>query len=653
MITLPPFKAFLASNIPSVYDNTLTYYEELVKLIAYLEQQVIPAVNKNTADIEEYKDGLKELKEYVDNYFDNLDIQTEINNKLDAMAQSGQLATIIAQFLDAAPVFAFGTINGLENATNLNDSTIARVIGNTAANAGDGAYYLIRTKTESDNPDGFNLVAVGDALVGERVLDANIVALNSSPINVKFYGAKGDGTTDDTQVIQNIINNNPRATLYFPSGNYLIRSGLKVNHKNPVSFRLEDDARLFTDTSLTCLLDLATDRDPDPDEHFHVQTDGYITRIQGGVFDCNYCQYGIRTQSSGARLWMNGCRLENVDYYGIYLNQDAFYSSVSANLQNLNIQGKTSASSNASTAIYSNGHDSKMFNISIVGTKIGIDLQSSGNYINTVHPVAQFGESNTFTTAQFNATVCFRSNGTDNTFVNCYADTYGTGFDIHQRMNTTLSNCFTYWWQSPNDAETYCVNFNDVYDPYATITGCNFKTAGHGTAHIIYHPSGTHYHIQLANNTYSTTNTSNEDLAYNVSLNNLNTVLPFIPPATQFTSNSHYLVGYIERGNFSETSFSISDSSTKYNINMIYVQAGATIHKGNIYGNGMGIDLVVGDPVTIGGHTYAKLYIKTGSTATWSQISITDVSGDALYIIPHHSKTAVSAPSNVLVYTSL
>lgn len=174
MITLPPFKAFLASNIPSVYDNTLSYYDELVKLIAYLEQQVVPAVNKNTEDIEAYKNGLAELKDYVDHYFDNLDVQTEIDNKLDEMAEGGELAGIIAQFLTLAPVFGYSTIAAMAAADNLSNGCIARVIGDTSASDGDGAYYTIRTRVEADDPDGHDLVAIGDTLVGERIPDGTL-----------------------------------------------------------------------------------------------------------------------------------------------------------------------------------------------------------------------------------------------------------------------------------------------------------------------------------------------------------------------------------------------------------------------------------------------------------------------------------------------
>lgn len=41
-------------------------------------------------------------------------------------------------------------------------------------------------------------------------------------VNVKSYGATGDGTTNDTTAIQNAINANPGRTIYFPHGTYSV-----------------------------------------------------------------------------------------------------------------------------------------------------------------------------------------------------------------------------------------------------------------------------------------------------------------------------------------------------------------------------------------------------------------------------------------------
>jgi Pectate lyase superfamily protein len=51
--------------------------------------------------------------------------------------------------------------------------------------------------------------------------------LNESVINVKDYGAVGDGVTDDYQVIQNCINNFNK--IHIPDGTYLLRNTLKVD----------------------------------------------------------------------------------------------------------------------------------------------------------------------------------------------------------------------------------------------------------------------------------------------------------------------------------------------------------------------------------------------------------------------------------------
>ena len=100
---LNPFGRFCCTigNLPTSYMLSLTYEEQLIWLCKYLEETVIPAVNNNAEALEELQNLFIELKTYVDEYFENLDIQTEINNKLDDMDESGQLAEIIAQYLGA------------------------------------------------------------------------------------------------------------------------------------------------------------------------------------------------------------------------------------------------------------------------------------------------------------------------------------------------------------------------------------------------------------------------------------------------------------------------------------------------------------------------------------------------------------------------
>lgn len=100
LIPLPPFKAWLASNIPAVYDNTMSYYEELVALIKYLQDTVVPAINSNAETITILSNAIEQLKQYVDSYFDNLDVQAEINNKLDQMAADGSFDELLDKYFN-------------------------------------------------------------------------------------------------------------------------------------------------------------------------------------------------------------------------------------------------------------------------------------------------------------------------------------------------------------------------------------------------------------------------------------------------------------------------------------------------------------------------------------------------------------------------
>jgi len=98
---LHPFKWFVLQNFPFIEADfdMITEYQLYCKVIEYLNKVIddMNAVGQQTVDI---TNAMTELQNYVNNYFDNLDVQDEINNKLDEMATDGTLTNLIKNYVN-------------------------------------------------------------------------------------------------------------------------------------------------------------------------------------------------------------------------------------------------------------------------------------------------------------------------------------------------------------------------------------------------------------------------------------------------------------------------------------------------------------------------------------------------------------------------
>lgn len=119
------FCNYIFKAIPLAFDESLSYYECLCGLLKYLKDTIIPTINNNGDAIIELQNNVdnfetnvinlyNQLKEYVDNYFNNLDVQEEINNKLDEMVEDGILESIIGNIFNnkVSKIIPFSLLNG-------------------------------------------------------------------------------------------------------------------------------------------------------------------------------------------------------------------------------------------------------------------------------------------------------------------------------------------------------------------------------------------------------------------------------------------------------------------------------------------------------------------------------------------------------------
>lgn len=218
---VPPFVRFVASAVPMVFDNSLSYYECLCALWKWMQDNLVDVINNNATVTEHYIDLdletralFNQLKTYVDTYFDNLDVQDEINNKLDAMAEAGTLQEIITAYIQSNVAWTFDTVADMKQATNLVDGSYARTLGFHSVNDGGGALYHI---TNSGTANEMDVIAV-DTLFAHLIKPAVVTP--------EMYGAYGDGIHDDTASIQECFTKNDSVQM---SKTYLITSQLTYN----------------------------------------------------------------------------------------------------------------------------------------------------------------------------------------------------------------------------------------------------------------------------------------------------------------------------------------------------------------------------------------------------------------------------------------
>lgn len=203
MKNLTPFKLCVLQNFPFIEVNfdAVTNYQLLCKVVEYLNN-VIDNNNKQNDNITKLEQNFITLYNYVKDYFDNLDVQEEINKKLDEMAADGTLSELIQPLFDEYK-------KNIDSEVNTQNSKII-VLEN-------------RMDTFSSLPSGSTS---GDA----ELIDIRVPASGFN--NNKNYDTAGNAVRGEVAELNNKIDFISLQKNIFPEMTPFLESGRQLFNKN-------------------------------------------------------------------------------------------------------------------------------------------------------------------------------------------------------------------------------------------------------------------------------------------------------------------------------------------------------------------------------------------------------------------------------------
>ena len=180
---LQPFRFWCQKVLPLVYDDSLSYYELLCKVVDYLNK-TMEDVGVLEGDVTGLHEAYKKLQGYVNDYFSTLDVQEEINNKLDEMASNGTLGEILKSVITVnQPVL----VNNKEEMINTSYLYIL---------ASDGYVYYYDGKKFTPSTLKYNV-------------PVNAYIANSFTVPIKINDIKSIGSyTVDSDSLTGLVNEN-------------------------------------------------------------------------------------------------------------------------------------------------------------------------------------------------------------------------------------------------------------------------------------------------------------------------------------------------------------------------------------------------------------------------------------------------------------
>lgn len=423
MKNLTPFKLCVLQNFPFIEADfdAVTNYQLLCKVVVYLNK-VIDNNNKQNDNINQVEQNFITLYNYVSNYFNNLDVQEEINKKIDELITTGEFNSFLSGIYTPEMFGAKG--DGVTDDTEAIQKALAFNNVNISKN------YLITENLVLHS----NLKIFGGGTITKKVefndsylnhciffctdsnnIDINNIVLMSNSLAISVHGCSNVNIT-------NLIINSEKYSILISDSEKNESNGITISNiklENDVTIISSDGIHVNGGCSNIYIYNVSGTTG---DDFIALNAiEGIRKTIKNVIIDNIKC-----SGYAGVRIYGQlNCVIENVSINNSYINSDN-------GIRLTNIVGFIEINANAPT------FNNIVFNNCIVNSSI------RNVFLSYINGSVTFNNCTFVTTANPNVGFFNSSINSLLIFNNCIFNTNSTAFIQDCVVGTPPENCNTY-----------------------------------------------------------------------------------------------------------------------------------------------------------------------------------------------------------------
>lgn len=256
---------------------------------------------------------------------------------------------------------------------------------------------------------------------------------------------KAIGLMDIADELQQLINDNPGATIYFPDGIYTI--------SKPIMTSSDPEKAVSLYLSNFAIIQASSDWNSENghmirlgalDAEKSVDSFGTSFYMHGGIVDGVGKAMGVSIEG-GRGTSIRYVSMKSVKQ-GLHITKNAGCESSDVDLQTVNIVG---CQEKDSVGILVDGYDNTLTNMRVAGFQVACKVNGARNTFRNLHMLWTYNDSR----YSYEDSVGFWDTSEGNWYDICYPDNFAVGFLTSSRTVSVYNNCYAYWY-SNRDGET-------------------------------------------------------------------------------------------------------------------------------------------------------------------------------------------------------